>query len=256
MTKRRQTGRRPSRGELSSLCLLACLAAVGSGCADNQESLIVLMVPAWEDGGCAVPTTADAALPYGTLDLAFGTPYAMPALLLNNTADQAAGDNNSGIVTNEVQLLDVDVDLSMAQAPDVIDALRDMDEAFVSFNVPLSTNSLAPGQITGVLVEVIPQQTAVAMGELVLAQFGAAAKLTVEASVVFHASRSGNTVGKVGGVDSREFSFPISVCFDCLRSCATCPGAECPVGATSFAGGVCGNAQDLVLYPTACEMPE
>lgn len=252
MTKRRQTGRGPSRGELSRFCLLACLGVVGTGCADNQESLIVLMAPAWDEEGCVIATNADAALPYGTLDLSFGTPYAMPAVLLNNTADQATNDNNSGIVTNEIQLLDADVDLSMAQAPEIIDALRDMNGAFVSFNVPLSTNSILPGQTVGVLVEVIPQPTAVAMAELVRAQFGPASKLTVEASVVFHASRSGNNRGSVGGVDAREFSFPISVCFDCLRSCAGCPGAECPVGADEFTGGVCGNAQDLVLTPTAC----
>jgi hypothetical protein len=229
---------------------------LGTGCADNQESLIVLMVPAWEGGECVIPASSDVALLMGTLDLAFGTPYAMPALLLNNTSDQAAGDNNSGVVSNEIQLLDADVDLSMAQAPDIIDALRDMDGALVSFNVPLSSNSIAPGQTVGTLVEVIPQQTAVAMGDLVRAQFGAASRLTVEAHVVFHATRTGNNVGKVGGIDAREFTFPISVCFDCLFTCASCEGGECPVGSTGLAGGVCGNAQDLVLYPAACEEPD
>lgn len=237
-------------------CLLACLGVLGAGCADNQESLIVLLAPAWEEEGCVVGASGDEALLIGTLDLAFATPYAMPALVLNNTSDQTAGANNSGIVTNEIQLLDADVDLEIPQAPDVIDALRDMNEALVSFNVPLSTNSIAPGESSGVIVEVIPQQTAVAMGELIQAQFGIDARLTVEANVIFHGSRSGNNVGKVGGVDAREFSFPISVCFGCLLTCATCPGAECPVGTTSYAGGICGNAQDSYLYPAACEPPD
>lgn len=251
MTKHRQT-----RGALPRIsCLLATLA--GWGCADNQETLIVLMAPAWENPGeCEIQASSDVSLPFGTLDLAYGTPYAMPAILLNNTAQQSAEDNNAGVVTNEIQLLDADVDLSMAQAPDIIDQLSDMNDAFVSFNVPLSSNSLLPGASQGVLVEVIPQQTAIAMGQLILAEYGPAAKLTVEASVQFHGTRSGNNIGKVGGIDAREFNFPISVCFGCLETCASCPGAECPVGATAWAGGICGNAQDFGVYPAACEMPD
>jgi hypothetical protein len=244
------------RRHTSSICLIACLGALGTGCADNQETLIVLMAPAWEMGECAIQTGSTDALPFGTLDLSFGTPYLMPALLLNNTAQQATNDNNTGVVSNEIQLLDADVDLSIAQAPEIIDALEDMDDALVSFNVPLSTNSIPPGEVAGAMVEVIPQQTAVAMGELIQAQFGAGSKLTVEAHVRFHATRTANNVGKVGAIDAREFTFPISVCFGCLLTCSTCPGAECPVGTTSYAGGVCGNAQDFVLYPAACDMPD
>jgi hypothetical protein len=246
------------RGETmtkSSLALATLLAFLGSGCADNEESLIVLNAPAWMGGDCVIPGDASAeSLPYGVLDLSFGTPYAMPAILLNNTTSGAKA-NNSGVVTNELQLLDADVDLSMAQAPEIIDDIRDSDKALVSFNVPLPTNSLAPGQTQGVLVEVIPQMTAIALGDAIRAAFGQNAKLTVEAHVLFHASRSGNTVGKVGQIDAREFSFPISVCFGCLLSCATCPGAECPVASSAWGGGVCGNAQDLLVYPAACDAP-
>jgi hypothetical protein len=251
MTKHRQT-----RWALPRIsCLLATLG--GWGCADNQETLIVLMAPAWEDQGeCVIQASSDAALPYGTLDLAYGTPYAMPAILLNNTSSQSADDNNAGVVTNEIQLLDADVELSMAQAPDIIDRLNDMDDSLVSFNVPLSSNSLLPGASQGVLVEVIPQQTSVELGELILAEYGPGVKLTVEASVQFHATRSGNNIGKVGGIDAREFNFPISVCFGCLQNCTGCEGAECPLGETGWAGGICGNAQDFAVYPSSCPMPD
>jgi hypothetical protein len=239
-----------------SLSVVTLLALLGTGCAENEESLIVLMAPAWEMGGCIITADAGAAsLPYGILDLTYGTPYAMPAILLNNTAEQSAGDNNSGVQSNELQLLDADVDLSMPQAPDVIEALRDIDDALVSFNVPLSTNSLPPGGSAGVLVEVIPQRTSMALGDVIAAQVGTNAKLTIQAAVQFHASRSGNAVGKVGEIDARDFSFPIQVCFGCLTSCTSCPDAECPLDATGWAGGICGNAQDLVVYPSVCEAP-
>lgn len=239
-----------------SLTVVTLLALLGTGCAENEESLIVLMAPAWEMDGCVITAdTTAASLPYGVLDLTYGTPYAMPAILLNNTAEQAANDNNSGVQSNELQLLDADVDLSMPQAPDVLDAVRDIDDSLVSFNVPLSTNSLPPGGALGVLVEVIPQRTSMALGDVIAAQIGANAKVTVQAAVKFHASRSGNTIGKVGDVDARDFSFPIQLCFGCLTSCASCADAECPVEATEWAGGVCGNAQDLVVYPAACDAP-
>lgn len=235
--------------------LAVSLVALASGCAENQESLIVLMAPAWEEGCVISGDAGAAALPYGTLDLSFGTPYAMPAILQNNTGEGATV-NNSGVDSNEIQLLDADVDLSMAQAPEIIDALRDRNEALVSFNVPLSTNSIGAGDTQGVLLEVIPQQTSAALADEITAAFGAQAKLTVEAEVQFHGTRSGNNIGKVGGIDAREFSFPISVCFGCLQTCAGCPGGVCPVGDFEWAGGVCGNAQDLVVFPAACEAPD
>jgi hypothetical protein len=239
-----------------SLTVVTLLALLGTGCAENEESLIVLMAPAWEMTDCIITAdTRAASLPYGILDLNYGTPYAMPAILLNNTAEQAPNDNNSGVQSNELQLLDADVDLSLPQAPEVIDALRDIDGALVSFNVPLSSNSLPPGGAAGVLVEVIPQRTAMQLRDELAARVGANAKLTVQAAVQFHASRSGNTIGKVGEIDARDFSFPIQVCFGCLTTCVSCPDAECPVEATEWGGGICGNAQDLEVYPAVCGAP-
>lgn len=233
-------------------------AALLGGCSQNEESLIVLNAPSWpDDGECVVmPSTDGASLSNGLLDLSFATPYIMPATLLNNTPALEEGDNNAGIDTNELQLLDADVDLSMPQAPEIIDQLRDQDSALVSFNVPLPTLSIFPEQQQTVLVEVIPQPTAVALASALSASAGTSARATILANVVFHASRSGNNIGKVGGIDAREFSFPISLCFGCLVTCSTCEGGECPVGEISLAGGVCGNAQDLPLYPASCDEPD
>lgn len=237
--------------------ILVVGAALIVGCAENEESLLVLNAPLWaDDGECIVQPAADGlSLTNGVLDLSFGTPYVMPATLLNNSPMQDASENNAGVDTNEIQLLDADVDLSMAQAPEIIDALRDMDDGLVSFNVPLPTVSIFPEQLQSVLVEVIPQPTSMALAEALGAAFGASARVTIVARVVFHASRSGNTIGKVGGIDAREFSFPISLCFGCLVTCTSCEEAMCPVGDFAIAGGVCGNAQDLPLYPAVCDEP-
>lgn len=242
----------------SMLGTLVVGAALVVGCAENEESLLVLNVPAWaDDGTCVVVPNMDGlSLTTGVLDLSFGTPYAMPASLFNNTAEQEEGSNNAGIITNELQLLDADVDLSMAQAPEIIDGLRDSNPSLVSFNVPMPTVSILPQQLQGVLVEVVPQPTAAALRDAVFAEFGMDARATLEAKVVFHASRSGNTIGKVGGVDSRDFSFPIQLCFGCLVTCSSCDDGQCPVGDFGIAGGVCGNAQDLDLYPAACDEPD
>lgn len=234
-------------------------AMLVAGCAENEESLLVLNAPFWDPSSpCGVMPNMNMngqSLSSGLLDLAYRTPYVMPATLLNNTAPQEIDDNNSGIMSNELQLIDADVDLSLAQAPEIIDQLEAENGALVSFNVPLPTVSIFPGQQQAVIVEVVPQPTSVALAEAIEAAFGLESRLTLEAKVAFHASRSGNTIGKVGDVDARDFSFPIQMCFGCLLTCSTCEGGMCPVGEFSVAGGVCGNAQDRPLYPSACDEP-
>ncbi len=233
----------------------ASLALLASACAENQESLIVINAPAWGDGCTVGAGGGDVGLPFGVLDVAFDTRYLMPALLLNNTS--VRGPNNAGIETNEVQLLDADVDLSSTNAPEFIDALRASDENLVSFNVPLATVSILPGETQGVLVEVISGSAAVALrDEMNSRGFDEDTRITLEATIVFHASRSGNTRGEVGGIEAREFRFPIQVCLGCLIDCSGCDEGECPPDYTSVAGGICGNAQDLPVFPAACEAPE
>lgn len=239
---------------LRSLAIAAVTSMLAglSGCADNQESLIVLHAPLWEDDGACAVTDSEEALLQGLLDVGFGTPYVMPALLMNNSTAQNPQTNNSGTDTNEIQLLDADVKLVFPQAPEIHDALKAMNSALVDFNVRLSANSIPPGATSGVLVEVIPQQTSAALATEIVSRFGPSARVTAVAEVTFHGSRSGNEIGKVGGIDAREFTFPITLCSGCLVSCVDCPMAQCPVGTSSYVGGVCGNAQDIPLKPAAC----
>lgn len=236
-----------------SLALAALLPCLPLGCADNQESLIVLMAPAWdEDGTCAV-TDANEALPLGLLDVSFPSAYMMPALLFNNTVVQNASKKNSGVQTNEIQLTGASVSLSIPQDKEAAAAVREMDKALLEFEVPLPTQSIGPQDTIGVLVQAVPQQTAAALQTALFSDAASqGSRVTVVADVVFHGSRSGNVKGRVGEIDAREFSFPISVCFGCLVDCSTCPGAVCPAQVNSWLGGVCGNAQDLPLVPAVC----
>ena len=85
-----------------------------------------------------------------------------------------------------------------------------------------------------------------------LAVGGVALVVTVVVEIVINAERSGNTVGNVGVISSRTFSYPVRVCSGCLIDCTSCPNGECPAEPGNYLGGVCGNAQDSALVPAAC----
>ena len=234
-------------------------AVVAPACAGEQESLIVSHVPVWPDNGeCLIDPSQDTAMLRGRLDLAFATPYVLPVVLVNQLLPQQAGSQNAGIDNSEMQLVSVDVELELPQAPELIEGLREINDALVEFQAPLATVSLPGGSRTGVAVEVISRATAIALAEDV-ARFqpdtpivpGAPSVLTVIANIVFSATRTGNTSGRVGAVESRAFSFPIDVCVGCMLSCEDCPGMVCPADPiwTNF---ICGNAQDGPIVPAQC----
>lgn len=231
------------------------VALAASGCADEQEALIVLHSPAWnEDGACVADPSTDAALALGLLDVAPQTPYMLPVILRNQLVPQDPNSTNSGIDNGEMQLRSADVSLSMPQAPEIIDQLEARDPALVDFSWPLPTDSLAPGEEQGVLLEVISRAAAQALSES-LASLDPGARPILEVHIVFHARRTGNAVGKVGEVEAREYTFPIQLCSGCLRTCETCANGQCPIDPAGVVGGVCGNAQDLPYAPVGCENP-
>ncbi len=214
----------------------------------------MLGAPLWpNDGSCAVESTEPSAyLLEGTLDLAWGTGYLMPVVLRNNLPPRMS--TNAGIDNNEMVLDSVEVELVMPQAPEIIDALAEIDPAFVEFKVHLQTISLAPGGTYGQAVEVITAPAAQALSPLILAEYPRDATLRAIAKTVFVAERSGNTSGSIGRVEARTFEFPITLCHDCLLSCATCEGATTcpPEGTTAFDGLICGRAQDQIIVPSQC----
>jgi hypothetical protein len=236
--------------------LLAACTALTAGCADNQETLLLELVPLWPGPEqCEIGATAEEGMPFGRLDVAFDTPYLMPGILLNNSATQATNDNNTGVVSNEIEIKDADVTIDSPQAPEL---LADLEGSLLSFTVPLATTSLKPGDEVGIAVEVLPLSTVQAL-RTKLRTLPKGAKLTVRAKVAVNGSRSGNDVGKIGKIKARDFLFPIQLCDGehCLAYCDGCPGGECPVPLTNeFSGGVCGNAQDFPVTPDGCDPPE
>jgi hypothetical protein len=229
----------------------ACLVVGVGGCADQQESLIVLHSPAFEQGECSANPNASEILQGGVLDVSYGTPYTLPVVLLNNLRPRSS-NTSSGVDDSELQLRDVDVVLRMEQAPEVLRRVSDEDRAFVEFSAPLASQSLPPGKETGVLVKVIGDGASRALRQAIADLLPEGARPTVVAEVTFHATRSGNSRGSLGVIDARAYTFPIELCMGCLPvSCETCPEEACPSDAT-FAG-ICGNAQDGTLVPTLCD---
>lgn len=238
----------------ASLLALSLGAVLSSACADQQESLIVLQAPAWPEGDCVVDPEQEAGLLRGTLDIVHGTPYLMPAAVLNNLAAQSEGDNNAGIITNEIQITGASVKLSSAQAPEMIDML---EGNLVDFDVDVASISVLPGEVAGFAVEVISEEASKQMGAYIAAEYGPEAQLIVLATVVFHGLRAGTSVGKIGIIDAREFSFPIQLCQGCLQDCSGCPDPSlCTITPGDFTGGICGNAQDLGVAPPGCEIQQ
>ena len=253
------------------LATASMLFATLSGCADQQETLIVTGAPAWsamQEGGCFVDPNASAFLTFGVLDFycmgdssrCFGlsTAYYLPASLTNQSSVQQANSQNSGTDNSEIQLKEVDVSFSSPQAQQVIDAVEGADPAFTDFTLPLAADSLPSGQSKGVLVEAISPAMATELYNVILASFGGTfTDITIVASLVFHGERTGNTVGNIGDIASREFSFPIKLCFGCLQTCDGCSAGECDntdLNTLTWSGGICGNAQDGPIFPRVCDM--
>lgn len=247
---------------------LSLAAMMSAGCAQEQESLIVLHVPFEDAGECTIDGSNDTIRSEGLLDVQFGTSYSMPVILLNQLQGQTAMMTNNQIDNGELQLIDADVTLSIPQTPELIDAVVDAnDDSFVDFTVDLSSVSLASGGRTPVSVEVISQPTSVALADE-MRRTNPTGSPRLLATTVFHARRTGNRVGKVGEIESRAFVFPITLCLGCLYTCSGCAGMEpdfinaCFESAPdpTIAGGStgyynCGRAQDFPIGPSYCENP-
>jgi hypothetical protein len=229
---------------------LAVVPVLG-GCADEQEMLVILNAVAWSGPGeCAIAGATGQVLNNGALDSSFGTGFVAPLLLSNEQPTNRT--TNSGVDSSEVHLRDYDVSLSIPQAPEMADALSAQDAAFVEFSAPLQSISLAGGARQGVIVEVLTPPAVQALDRELNTRFEPGSQITVVAEIVIHAERTGNSVGNLGVISSRTFTYPIRVCSGCLIDCSPCEGGACPAE-DSYAGGVCDNAQDFPLVPLSCE---
>lgn len=229
-------------------------AVMSSGCAGEQEALIVVNSPGWQGIDCIADPEAPDPLPQGLVDVSFNTAYTLPVALLNNLGSRPGTTTSTGIENGELQLRDVDVTLSMSQAPGVISQVAAANSANVEFSAVLSSISLPPGETRGALVDVLPQGASSAFRTAIESNLGADARPILEATVEFHALRTGNSAGRVGVIDARAYTFPIEVCIGCvIPDCSGCPDSQCPPN-TPFAG-ICGNAQDGPVWPITCDAP-
>lgn len=255
---------------------LSLAAMMATGCAQEQESLIVLHAPAWSTPGeCLVDGSNDTGMSSGILDVAVGTPYEMPVVLLNQLQGQTAMMTNNQIDNGELQLIAADVVLSMPQQQDVIDDIAGDNPGAVDFTVDISTISLGGQERQGFLIEVVPQATTVALASAFRGHpdLNEQSRPKLIAEVIFRARRTGNRVGKVGEIESRSFKYPIELCLGCLITCGACSDQArtetCVIARTSaiagtpnpdaplapVVGGICGNAQDFFVAPSFCGDP-
>lgn len=229
-----------------------------SGCAQEQEALVVLHSPVWSGANdCSVTPSNEVALAAGLLDVRWGTPYTMPVILQNQLLTQQPMTSNNGIDNGELQLTTADVSLRMPQAPDVLADVEAANPAYVEFTSELASISLGSGERQGFLVDIITQGAADAFAESIAARLSENSRVSVLADVVFKARRTGNRVGSVGEIEARTYTYPVELCIDCLYSCGGCadPGL-CPLDqSTGIAYGVCGNAQDFLVGPPGCTDP-
>lgn len=231
--------------------MAAVLLAVGTGgCADGDPSLIAVGSPAFQQGECFADPNSSTFLQLGVLDVAYGTAYTLPVVVRNNLRARAS-KTSSGVDDSELQLSNVEVSLAMDQAPDVLRRVRDEDSAFVSFSATVPSMSLKGGEETGVIIDVISDGASRAFRSAMMDLLPEGARPTIEAELVFHATRPGSG-SRLGDIESREYTFPIDLCIGCLPvTCETCPDEQCPPNAV-FAG-ICGNAQDGLLSPAQCD---
>lgn len=245
--------------------LLSAGALASSGCVQEEESLIITQANSLsnsDDGACSSDTSA-TPLGVDVLDVSFGTGYVASFTLANQLPTRTS---NNGISDNELKVTSVDVRLDTPQDPSIIAAV---DPAFVEFNTPVATNSLAPGSSLPYVVEV-PASAMDAIGAAVGNAVGTDTSLTMTMTVTFRALRAANVYGNgLGEIESRSFTLPIKICAGCLLECLptevtttnsmgddetvdVCTIENCLNAPTIGAGGACGNAQTNPVNPPCC----
>jgi hypothetical protein len=240
------------RAPISAIALCFSIAAA-SGCAQEQEAIVIVRTPQWiaEDNmgvvevTCAVDPEADASFLRGTLDVSYPTAYWLPLEVRNNLLSTMGAQTVSGIDNSEMRLLFAEISLEMTQGSEIMEGL---DESLTDFSWSLATDSFVGGTSLGILVETVPYATAAALREgFQNSQYAEGTRLELLATVRVTAERAPSG-GKRNEVESRPYSFPIDLCLGCLATCAGCTSeGKCPDGTEPglLAGGVCGNAQDV-----------
>ena len=236
---------------------LAAASAL-SGCVDDggQASLVVLGATPLAAGACAAPSSSGQYTPSGVLDISFeNTAVDQPAVILNQMSNDVDGDN---IPTNEIRLKEQQTIISFVAA-------NSSDLPTFEYTIPIASISVAPGATQGLFLR-IPITIIDEIRANVSAQYGEGGVVPMLMTSKIVGIRSGTGTGTE--VESREFTFPIDMCFGCLRSCNStvlsvddgmggtndvelCTADNCLSGPRAD-GGYCGNAYGLGVTPVCC----
>jgi hypothetical protein len=226
------------------------LAVLTSGCARQEESIIVdkaitLTAP------CSVADGSDTYSPRGVVDISFDTGFMAAFLLVNNLQQQGAENSSTGVEPSEMHLTSVDVRLDMPQDSAVISDVNSVDGALVEYNQILASTSFDAQDTIEALVEV-PEASFDALRNSISARYADDVRLTMTMNVTFHAVRASNKgVNDFGEIDAREFTYPVDLCFNCLRDCS-CGDPDCATD-MDVGTGVCGYAQGQTITPLSCD---
>ncbi|MEX1368147.1 MAG: hypothetical protein AB1Z98_33770 [Nannocystaceae bacterium] len=238
------------------LVVASLVASTGSGCAREQEALIVLysVAPTVDpmSSGCLYEEDTDIRIASGLLDVSAGDPYVLAPLLLNNLPSRAANANNSGVDDSELQLTST-VDITL-RVPSAVARERgtgaDGRAVPLSYEASIATDSLPPGDMYVTRFDAIPAELAVSLA----AAIAPGESVDVVAEIEFHATRTGNSRGRVGVIDSRVYEFPITLCNGCMVTRCECSADDVCIAGTEEAHElVCGRAQDVYLSESYCE---
>lgn len=230
---------------------LVCLAVLSSGCARQEESIIVeKALPLTAPCSVASSGSGNVYSPRGIVDLSFDTGFMAAFLVVNNLQQQGNQNTSSGVETSEMHLTSVDVVLDMPQDSAVISDAESVDGALTQYNQILASTSFDAQDTIEALVEV-PEASLDALRDSISARYSDDVRLTMTMNVTFHAVRASNTgVNDFGEIDAREFTYPVDLCFDCLRDCS-CGDPDCESD-MDIGSGVCGYAQSDTIIPASC----
>jgi len=229
---------------IAGLIATGCGDGGGGGCRFEDQSLIVSHVAVADarEEGCTWDPEGESLL-RGTFYVGGGTAYLLSPVLVNNLASSTREGSNTGIEDGDLQLASP-VDVTLRLPPEIRDRL-DVD---LSLPVSVATLTLAPESSTVVGIEAVPADLAAAISNAM--EPGEQAELIVE--VVFRATRTANSRGNVGVIESPPFEFPVTLINGFVVGGCECDGGACIPG-SEVPAVVCGYAQDVGGTPFACE---
>lgn len=180
---------------------LVLLSVLASGCADDQELLIIRHAIGLDEE-CLLDDSV--ALSSDTIDVAVAAPFGL-GLVVSNVQTQNAGSNTNIEDDGELRLKYAEVTLSLEGSGGIGS----------TFEVTLPNDSIPSGEDRNVFVTVPSSALDSIRGTI-----DGGALPIMEMSVVLVADRTSQVAnGKLGEVRSREYIFPYTVCEGCLATC-------------------------------------